>query len=114
MEIAYLHDWNVIYVPEGRSFQQIIAAQRKARAIENGQPTAIVYRTMKGWKYGIEGRASHGAGHKLCSDGFYEAVQSLLDLTGIRSRRARRVASAAVAGRRATSWSSVCGTRCSW
>ncbi|MBP2681684.1 MAG: Transketolase domain protein, partial [Candidatus Krumholzibacteriota bacterium] len=82
MEVAYLHDWNVIYVPEGRSFQQIIAAQRKARAMDNGQPTAIVYRTTKGWKYGIEGRASHGAGHKLCSDGFYEAVQSLLDLTG--------------------------------
>ncbi len=82
MEFAYLHDWNVIFVPEGRSFQQIIAAQRKARAIENGQPTAIVYRTTKGWKYGIEGRLSHGAGHKLCSDGFYEAVQPLLDLTG--------------------------------
>jgi transketolase len=82
MEFAYIHDWNVIYVPEGRSFQQIVAAQRKARAIENGQPTAIVYRTTKGWKYGIEGRLSHGAGHKLCSDGFYESVQSLLDLTG--------------------------------
>ena len=82
MEVAYLHDWNVIYVPEGRSFQQVIAAQRKARAIDNGQPTAIVYRTTKGWKYGIEGRLSHGAGHKLCSDGFYESVQPLLDLTG--------------------------------
>jgi transketolase len=82
MEFAYLHDWNVIYVPEGRSFQQIIAAQRRARAIDNGQPTAIVYRTTKGWKYGIEGRLSHGAGHKLCSDGFYESVQPLLDLTG--------------------------------
>ena len=81
MEVAYLHDWNVIFVPEGRSFQQIVAAQRKARAIDNGQPTAIVYRTTKGWKYGVEGRLSHGAGHKLCSDGFYEAVQPLLDLT---------------------------------
>ena len=41
-------------------------------ALDNGQPTAIVYRTVKGWQYGIEGRASHGAGHALCSDGFYQ------------------------------------------
>ena len=82
MEFAYLHDWNVILVPEGRDFQQIIAAQRKARAIDNGQPTAIVYKTTKGWKYGIEGRLSHGAGHKLCSEGFYDAVRPLLESTG--------------------------------
>ncbi len=82
MEFAYLHDWNVILVPEGRDFQQIIAAQRKAKAIDNGQPTAIVYKTKKGWKYGIEGKLSHGAGHKLCSDGFYEAVKPLLDAVG--------------------------------
>jgi transketolase len=34
---------------------------------------------MKGWQYGIEGKAAHGAGHKLCSDGFCKAVA---DLTG--------------------------------
>jgi len=81
-EFAYLHDWNVVMVPDGRDFQQIIAAQRRARDIDNGQPTAIVYRTTKGWKYGIEGRASHGAGHKLCTDGFYTAAQPLLEMTG--------------------------------
>jgi transketolase len=79
MELFYLHDWNVVHVPDGRDFQQIIAAQRRALAIDNGQPTAIVYRTLKGWKYGVEGKASHGAGHALCSDGFYEA---LAELTG--------------------------------
>ncbi len=73
-ELFYLNDWNVIYVPDGTSFQQIVAAQRRALSFENGQPTAIVYRTTKGWQYGIEGRASHGAGHKLCAVGFYEAV----------------------------------------
>lgn len=77
-EFAYLYDWNVVYVPDGKDFQQIIAAQRRALAIGNGQPTAIVYRTIKGWQYGIEGRASHGAGHKLCTDGFYAALKSLL------------------------------------
>ena len=82
MELAYLHDWNVILVPEGRDFQQIFAAQRKAAMIGNGQPRAIVYRTVKGWQYGIEGRASHGAGHKLCTDGFYEALKPLLDVMG--------------------------------
>jgi transketolase len=82
MELAYLHDWNVIVVPDGKNLQQITAAQRKATAIDNDQPTAIVYRTTKGWQYGIEGKASHGAGHKLCADGFYEALKPLIDITG--------------------------------
>jgi len=73
-ELAYLHDWNVITVPDGTDLQRVIAAQRRAAAIDNGQPTMIVYRTTKGWQYGIEGRASHGAGHKLCSADFYDAL----------------------------------------
>ncbi|HET9325994.1 MAG TPA: hypothetical protein VFQ05_04410 [Candidatus Eisenbacteria bacterium] len=77
MELLYLHDWNVVYVPDGLDFRQIFAAQRAAERLDNGQPTAIVYRTVKGWHYGIEGRASHGAGHALCSDGFYRAVAPL-------------------------------------
>ncbi|MBI5836086.1 MAG: hypothetical protein HZB25_02465 [Candidatus Eisenbacteria bacterium] len=81
-ELCYLHDWNVVFVEDGRDFQQVIAAQRRAVAIQNGQPTAVVYRTTKGWQYGIEGRASHGAGHKLCSDGFHAAVAPLLAKTG--------------------------------
>jgi transketolase len=77
-ELAYLHDWNVILVPDGFDWQQITTAQRAALSLGNGQPTAIVYRTVKGWQYGIEGRASHGAGHPLCSTGFYSAVAPLL------------------------------------
>ena len=77
-ELFYLNDWNVIRVPDGTSFQQIVAAQRTALGIDNGQPTAIVYRTTKGWRYGIEGRASHGAGHKLCAPGFYEVMKPLM------------------------------------
>jgi len=77
MELAYLHDWNVISVPDGTSVRQVIAAQRRAATLQTGQPTAIVYRTTKGWRYGVEGRASHGAGHKLCSAGFYEALKPL-------------------------------------
>lgn len=74
-ELAYLHDWNVIRVEDGKDFEQVIAAQRRAKTFTNGQPTAIVYRTVKGWQYGIEGRKSHGAGHPLCSDGFYGALE---------------------------------------
>jgi transketolase len=74
MELAYANDWNVIYVPDGTDFQTIVAAQHRAAGIGNGQPTAIVYRTTKGWRYGIEGRGSHGAGHKLCSRAFFEAL----------------------------------------
>ncbi|MBN1824654.1 MAG: hypothetical protein JW958_00225 [Candidatus Eisenbacteria bacterium] len=77
-ELFFLHDWNVIAVPDGTDFQQIAAAQRKALKMGNDQPTAIVYTTTKGWRYGIEGRASHGAGHKLCTDGFFESVEPFL------------------------------------
>jgi transketolase len=78
VEFAYLHDWNAILVPDGTDFRQIVAAQRRALGMVNHQPTAIVYRTTKGWQYGIEGRASHGAGHKLCAAGFYEALRPLV------------------------------------
>jgi len=81
-EFAYLHDWNVIYVPEGMDFAQILAAQQTALRMRNHQPTAIVYRTKKGWQYGIEGRASHGAGHPLCTEGFFQAAKPLLEMTG--------------------------------
>lgn len=77
-EFAFLNDWNVVFVPDGFDWQQIATAQRLARSFDNGQPTAIIYRTVKGWKYGIEGRASHGAGHPLCSSGFQAAVAPLL------------------------------------
>jgi transketolase len=76
-ELFYLHDWNVVRVADGHDFRQVVAAQRIAVSMDNHQPTAIVYRTRKGWQYGVEGRASHGAGHKLCSDGFYQAMAEL-------------------------------------
>lgn len=75
MELCYLHDFNVIYVDDGKDFNKIAAAQQFAKQIDNKMPTAIVYRTVKGWKYGIEGRASHGAGHKLNSEGYYKACE---------------------------------------
>ncbi len=78
MELFYLHDWNVVFVSDGLDLQQIVGAQRMAASISNGQPTVIVYRTRKGWGYGIEGRASHGAGHKICSEGFYQALSVLV------------------------------------
>jgi transketolase len=83
MELAYLHDWNVIYVQKGMDFQHILAAQRRASKMDNSQPTAIVYRTTKGWKYGIEGRGSHGAGHGLCSAGFFKALEPVMQKSGL-------------------------------
>jgi len=81
-ELAFLHDWNVINVPDGTDYQQIVAAQRMVSKLPNSQPTAIVYRTTKGWLYGIEGKASHGAGHPLCSDGFYHALAPFVHQIG--------------------------------
>ena len=74
-ELFRIHDCNVIFVPDGHSFEQIFAAQRLALYPPNHQPTAIVYRTVKGWRYGMEGRASHGAGHKFCSPQFYQTLE---------------------------------------
>ncbi|MFQ5706281.1 MAG: hypothetical protein ACE5HO_02470 [bacterium] len=75
VELCYCHDWNVIFVPDGKDFAQVLAAQQLALTLKSKQPTAIVYKTIKGWKYGIEGRSSHGAGHKFCSDGYYKACE---------------------------------------
>ncbi len=75
VELCYVHDWNVIFVPDGHNFKQVAAAQKLALSLETKQPTAIVYRTTKGWKYGVEGRDSHGAGHKFASDGFYNSLK---------------------------------------
>ena len=74
VDFTYLHDWNVYRVDDGRDWQQILAAIALARRHPNDQPSAIVYRTVKGYRYGIEGKGSHGAGHKFCSDGYYAAL----------------------------------------
>ena len=76
-ELGYINDWNVVYVPDGKDFHQVLAGQKKAMEIQNGQPTMIVYRTIKGWSYGIEGKASHGGGHGMCSPGFYDTLVPL-------------------------------------
>ncbi len=73
-ELFLIHDCNVVYVPNGHDFNQIYAAQKLAAKMPNHQPTAIIYRTVKGWKYGLEGKASHGSGHKFCSEEFYQCL----------------------------------------
>lgn len=61
-----------------RTSRRYSQLRKKASELNNGQPTAIVYRTIKGWQYGIEGRASHGAGHKLCTDGYFKTLGPLI------------------------------------
>lgn len=86
-ELAYLHDFNVIYVDDGKDFGKVSAAQAFAKNIDNKMPTAIVYRTIKGWRYGIEGKGSHGAGHKFCSDGYYKACEEFENAYGVKIPR---------------------------
>ncbi|MFC1777563.1 hypothetical protein ACFL3I_09515 [Pseudomonadota bacterium] len=74
-EFLLVHGFNVIYVPDGFDFAQIREAQKQALALNNGKPTGIVYRTIKGWQYGIEGRKSHGGGHKFYSEEYLHALQ---------------------------------------
>jgi transketolase len=77
-EFFYLHDWNVVEVPDGFDIPLVLTAQRRALDMSTGQPTAVVYRTTKGWRYGMEGKKSHGAGHKLCSPEFRASLEPLL------------------------------------
>lgn len=87
MELCYLHDFNVIHVDDGKDFKSIAAAQAFAGSLNNKMPTAIVYRTVKGWKYGIEGKASHGAGHKMNSEGYYIACKEFEEMYGLKIPR---------------------------
>jgi len=74
-ELLYVHGWNLIEAGDGFDFRRVHAAQDAALALDNGAPTAVVYRTTKGWNYGITGKASHGAGHAFCSPEFYKSVE---------------------------------------
>lgn len=87
VELFRIHDFNVVYVPDGHDFEQVFAAQKAACAFDNRQPTAVVYRTVKGWHYGMEGRASHGSGHKFCSEEFYAALEEFERAFGVRVPR---------------------------
>ena len=78
MEFFYIHDWNVVHVADGFDMGQVITGQRRALEIDNGQPTAVVYRTEKGWAYGITGKKSHGGGHRMGSPEYTEALRPLL------------------------------------
>ena len=84
MELFRIHDFNVIFVPNGHDFKQVYAAQKAALEMKNHQPTAIVYRTVKGWKYGLEGKASHGSGHKFCSPEFYHTLAEVEQIFGVK------------------------------
>ena len=77
MEFFYLHDWNVIHVADGFDMGQVVSAQRKVSEIDNDQPTAIIYRTEKGWNYGISGKKSHGGGHKMGSEDWRQIMVPL-------------------------------------
>ncbi|ACC97914.1 Transketolase central region [Elusimicrobium minutum Pei191] len=83
LELFYINDWNVVFVPEGHNYEQIYAAQKYAFNIKNGQPTAIIYRTVKGWKYGLEGKSSHGSGHKFASEGFHNTLSEFESVFGV-------------------------------
>jgi transketolase len=76
-ELGFTNDWNVIFVDDGFDFKKVLTAQKAAEELsKNHQPTMIVYRTVKGWRYGIEGKDSHGAGHKCCSEEFYKYLST--------------------------------------
>lgn len=83
VELMYLNDWNVIFVPEGHNYHQVLTAQKIALSLQSDMPTAIVYRTVKGYTYGVTGKASHGAGYKFCSPEFYNFIKPFEEQFGV-------------------------------
>ncbi|MDE2491745.1 MAG: hypothetical protein KGM24_12940 [Elusimicrobia bacterium] len=86
-ELMYVHGWNLVEAGDGSDYRRVQAAQAAALALDNGAPTAVVYRTTKGWRYGIEGKASHGAGHAFCSAEFYKTLEPFEKAFGARLPR---------------------------
>ena len=86
-EFLLVHGFNVVRVPDGFDFAQVLEGQRQALAIRNGKPTAVVYRTVKGWQYGIEGSKSHGAGHKFYSEAYLETLRPFEERFGLQFPR---------------------------
>jgi len=86
-DLLLVQGFNVIYVPDGFDYAQIREAQKRAESLNNGRPTGIVYRTVKGWRYGIEGAKSHGAGHAFYSPEYLESLRPFEEKTGIRFPR---------------------------
>ena len=111
-ELAYLHDWNVIMVPDGFDWQQITTAQRLALELDNGQPTAIVYRTVKGWQYGIEGpRVAWRRPRSLFERIFCGGRAAAAEGRRARAVLRRRANNGAKAARTHRSWRNVIGNR---
>jgi len=78
-ELMFLNDFNVIFAPEGHNFHHVFTAQKLAMSLKSEIPTAVVYRTVKGWTYGITGKASHGAGYKFCAPEYYNFIKPFED-----------------------------------
>lgn len=86
-ELMVVHGWNLVEAGDGSDFRRVHAAQAAALDLDNGFPTAVVYRTTKGWNYGIEGKASHGAGHAFCSEQFYKTLEPFEKAFGVKMPR---------------------------
>lgn len=86
-ELMYVNGWNLVEAGDGSDFARVHAAQAAALALDNGAPTAVVYRTTKGWSYGISGKASHGAGHAFCSEPFYKCLEPFEAALGVKLPR---------------------------
>ena len=102
--VTLKRDVEVILVPDGKDMRQVLAAQEIGKERFNDQPTAIIYRTIKGWQYGIEGCKSHGAGHKFYSDEYLAALKPFEDAFGLAFPRFETEKTPETTERASTSW----------
>lgn len=82
-ERGLLHGFNVA-VADGKNFDQIVAAFDYAcEYFPQQRPVMIVLRTEKGEGYGIGTNKSHGAGHKMDSEGYFAAQKIYCETFGV-------------------------------
>lgn len=82
-ERGLLHGFNVA-VADGKNFDQVVAAfDYTCQYFGHVRPAMIVLRTEKGEGYGVGTNKSHGAGHKMDSDGYFAAQKIYCDTFGV-------------------------------
>ncbi|MBI4179309.1 hypothetical protein HY522_07810 [bacterium] len=82
-ERGLLHGFNTA-VADGKNFDEVVAAFDYAcQYFEHVRPAMIVLRTEKGEGYGLGTNKSHGAGHKMNSDGYAAAQKIYRETFGV-------------------------------
>ncbi len=79
-----VHGWNVVGTPEGNKWKEVYRALTEAiKTAGELKPTAIWFKTRKGFEYGKYDNKSHGSPHKPNSPEFWKSREPFMQKYGI-------------------------------